>query len=118
MVSFDKIISFLQTIFMLLINFCCISAFLVQIFLITYGYVLPDQTFTDTYRQHLHEMEFPAIFKICVVPGFNDSKLRSEGYDGASSYFDGKSRFNKSHFGWGGHYEDVKIERSSKGNFF
>ena len=101
---------------MLLVNIGCIIAFLVQISLITYDYLLPDQTITDTYRQELDQIEFPVNFKICVIPGFNDSMLRQEGYPDTPGFFHGKSHFNGSIFGWGGHYENTEKRKSSKGN--
>ena len=101
--------------FWLIINILCILAFLVQISLITYGYLVPDKTHTFSYKQDLHQMEFPVLFKICVVPGFNDSQLKKEGYVGATGYFRGESRFNTSHFGWGGHYENRNKTKPSKG---
>ena len=43
----------------------------------------PSQTLTKTYRQNLDEMEFPVIFRICSVPGFNLSAVEKVGYHGA-----------------------------------
>ena len=89
---------------------------MVQVLIITLSYLNPDQTVTDTYRYDLVEMDFPVIFKICVVPGFNDSEVKRHGYAGTNDYFYGTSKFNGSIIGWGGHFDGVKERKSSDGN--
>ena len=99
--------------FVLLSNICCIIAFMVQALIITLNYLHPNQTTTDTFRHDLVEMDFPVIFKICVVPGFNDSEVKRHGYAGTNDYFYGISN---SIIGWGGHFDGVKERKSSDGN--
>jgi hypothetical protein len=99
-----------------LLNTCCIIAFLVQISFITYGYIKPERPITETFRQDLDEMEFPVVFKVCVIPAFNDSAVKKEGYRGATGFFDGKSRFNDSILGWGGHVDGIGKPKSSNGS--
>ena len=114
MFSNNKVFSSLQGVFMIFINICCVSAFLVQIFLITYDFLLPNETVTSTYKQDLDKITFPSIFKICIVPGFNDSMLSSQGYSSVSSYFDGQNIHNESNFGWGGHSKEKNKSHEGK----
>ena len=102
--------------FSVLLNSCCIIAFLVQISFITYGYIKLEHPVTKTYRQDLDEIEFPVVFKVCVIPGFDDSAVKKEGYRGATGFFDGKSRFNDSILGWGGHVDGFGKTKSSNGS--
>ena len=99
------------------INILIIGAFLVQISFITHAYIVSKETNTFSYKENLSELEFPVIFKICVAPWFNTSKLLDEGYDtDVASYFEGISRLNSSTFGWGGHYENSNKKKSAQGN--
>ena len=84
----------------------CSVAFLVQIVLITLHYLNPKETITESHRQSLHTMDFPVIFRVCTHPGFNTSQLRQFGYESITEYFSGRSSFNSSIIGWGGHSED------------
>ena len=102
--------------FLVFLNSCCLIAFLVQIAFITYENIKPEHPVTETYRQDLNEMEFPVIFKVCVIPGFDASAMKREGYSGATGFVDGKNLFNDSVLGWGGHVEDVGKPKSSNGN--
>ena len=99
-----------------LLNSCCIIAFLVQISLITYGYIKPEHPVTETYIQDLDKMEFPVVFKVCVIPGFDVSAVKREGYRGATGFFDGASLFNDSILGWGGHVDGFGKTKSSNGS--
>ena len=60
-------------------------------------------TETNIYERNLHDIEFPIIFKICVLPGFNMEELRSVGYDSPGRYFLGQGRDVPHTVGWAGH---------------
>ena len=51
----------------------------------------------------LEELEFPVVFKISLIPGFNTTALNEAGYNDSWSYFQGKSKFDNSTYGWAGH---------------
>ena len=100
--------------FVVFLNFCCIIAFLVQISFITYGYIKPEHPVTKTFRKDLDMMEFPVVFKVCVLPGFDASAMKKEGYRGATVFFDGKSLFNDSILGGGGHVDGIGYQSHQK----
>ena len=52
---------------------------------------------------NLHNIEFPIIFKICVLPGFDMEELRSVGYDSPRTYFLGQGSVVPHTIGWAGH---------------
>ena len=61
---------------------CLIPFFLQTFHLYDQYYVHP--TFTDTriVQTSLQDIDFPAIFKICIQPGFDLTELKNVGYDG------------------------------------
>ena len=52
----------------------------------------------------MEDVVFPAVFKICASPGFDNTAIKEIGYRGVSSYFMGKIQNNKSWTiqGWAG----------------
>ena len=48
------------------------------------------------------------IFKICATPALNTTVLQTAGYRNIWDYFVGRSRYNKSIYGWGGHTKVVE----------
>ena len=61
---------------------------------------------TQIFESHLSDIDFPVIFKICALPGFNLEELRSVGYESPRKYLYSYSPFNSSIIGWSGHSED------------
>ena len=102
--------------FSVLLNSCCIIAFLVQISCITYDYIYPEHPVSTTFRQDLDKIEFPIVFKVCVVPGFDAAEVRREGYRGATGFFNGRSIYNGSILGWGGHKKNIGKIKSANGS--
>ena len=43
---------------------------------------------------------------ICLKPGLNQTELWSAGYSDEMFYTFGRSQYNTTHFGWGGHTKD------------
>ena len=66
----------------------------------------PMHTDTNIFEGYLRDIDFPAIFKICILPGFDLAELHSVGYDSPRKYFNGDSHFNSSIIGWAGHREN------------
>ena len=50
----------------------------------------------------LHDIEFPLVIKICVIPGFNQTALQEAGYSDMESYFLGQNWFDIPTVGWAG----------------
>ena len=69
-----------------------------------------------TYAVDLSKVDFPISFSIIVSPGFNDTALRSNGYENKNAYFGGLSTFNDDHYGWAGHTEEGGVISSVSGN--
>ena len=71
----------------------------------------PEHTVSSKTRMKLLEMEqFPVVFKLCIKPGGYDlDKLQQSGYQTATQYFYGRSRYNTSLVGWAGHKEDGTV---------
>ena len=87
----------------ILANITCTGILTVQVIHVLEGYINP--TITRTFKEEvpLHDMDFPLVIKVCVIPGFNQTALQEMGYKDTWGYFLGQSRFNKSLFGWAGH---------------
>ena len=75
-----------------LIYSVCFAAFAHQMFhLFDQRFVNQVYTETKIYERNLQDLEFPIIFKICVLPGFDLEELRSVGYASPRKYFLGQS---------------------------
>lgn len=86
--------------------FCCVF---IHMSLVIEQELHPTEVKTKTEIRPLREMEFPAVFKVCVKPSFNEEEIRNVGYDSVYHYFNGKSKYNSSIHGWAGHTKDGKV---------
>lgn len=73
-----KIVS-LDTFFSV-INILCALAFIVQMGLLVADFLDPSDLNTVTYQLKLHQIPFPVKFKLCAIPGFNQTRLTHYGY--------------------------------------
>ena len=99
-----------------IIKISCYFIFIIQTFLLTMEHVNPTQTETHLEHIKLSEITFPAIFKFCFKNGFNLEKLRASGYRNVLEYFEGRSKYNRSLFGWAGHTENGSVGFGIQGN--
>ena len=77
---------------------------MIQLASILEDFVNPTLTNTMVEKKKLEDFNFPLLFKICPMVGFNESALKEYGYKSASGYFKGESMFKGSRMvGWGGH---------------
>ena len=89
-----------------LIHSTCVVAFIIQFGIVLNGFIYPSMTNTVVHENNLQELDFPLVFKICVQPAFNLTALEEAGYDtkyGSFRYFVGRSKYNRSVYGWAGH---------------
>ena len=116
---------------MLTIKIFCTLSFLIHIFFIGMEKIFPKETFLRFEERKLKDIDFPVNFKICVNPGFNHSELKyffitkwyctdfdffSEvGYKNIWHYFIGRSFYNASVYGWGGHFDNYSTVSSPAG---
>ena len=84
----------------------CISVFAVQLFYLLPSYLSPTMTLTEMKDVELKDLDFPFDFVICVRPLLNDTTLKQLGYNDSIHYKYGRSKFNSSFVGWGGHTEE------------
>ena len=92
------------------VNITCVLAALTQLFFIMMGFINPNQLNTDTSELALQDIDFPLDIKICAEPAFDENAIAQAGYGnqwGQYEYFTGRSRFNSSIYGWGGHTDDA-----------
>ena len=91
-----------------LVNILCVFAVVTQLAFNFRDFFFPRLTNTRVETSGIQEENFPLIFKICVQPAFNDTALEETGYGygGFQWYFQGRSAYNKSVFGWAGHTKD------------
>ena len=95
-----QITKFLTTKYWLIIHFGFFLAFLVQFTSIVQDLLHPSQT---TIRIQEHKVtDIPILFKICVNPGFNLTKIKEEGYTNTYYYFLGQSMYSNTSYGWSG----------------
>ena len=83
----------------------CISVFAVQLYSLLPSYLSPTMTFTEVRDVELKDLDFPFDFVLCVHPLLNDTTLKQLGYNDSIHYKYGRSKFNSSFVGWGGHTE-------------
>ena len=90
----------------MLANIICLAFLAIQLANVLQSSIKP--TITRTWEEEVlrQDIEFPAVIKVCVVPGFNRTALHEAGYWDTWTYFLGQSMFNHSVYGWAGHTED------------
>ena len=80
-----------------------VSAFIVHISFIG-NKVFTELPNLQVFKKQLKDIEFPLIFRVCANQVQNgDAKFQKYGYRNFDDFFRGKSMFNQSLFGWGGH---------------
>ena len=87
----------------LLVNLFCTVVLTVQLVVVLDSYVHPTNTRTWDEEVMLTDIEFPLIFKICVIPGFNEKAVYDAGYYSTYFYFLGQSLYDNQIYGWAGH---------------
>ena len=80
---------------------------MVQLSSILEDFSNPSLTNTVVEKKKLEDFDFPLLFKICPMLGFDISALNEVGYESTVGYFKGESIFNKSMIGWGGHKNET-----------
>ena len=77
---------------------------LVHILLIGHQLLHPNLPDTRVYKKYLKEIEFPISFRICAYNLSSATrKYENVGYRYAYDFFRGRSMYNRSLVGWGGH---------------
>ena len=87
----------------------CCSIFTAQLVAYIMDVLNSTELYTEMRKVHLSDQPLPLTISICLKPGLNQTQLRSAGYSDEMFYTFGKSRYNTTHFGWGGHTEDGKF---------
>ena len=87
-----------------LITVVCSLAFIWQLVAVAREWFIPTHSAMAVEEKDLDMRDFPVVFKICPNPGFNLNSLNEEGYRLIQHYFEGKSMYNSSQYGWAGHY--------------
>ena len=64
----------------IVVNAICMFILTFQLCIVLDGYINPTVTHTWEKDVKLEDMEFPVVFKICVIPGFNTAALNEAGY--------------------------------------
>ena len=76
---------------------------MLQISASIYYQISPDYTVAKTSTKNLGDIDFPAAFKVCIKPSFNDTEISVVGYNSSADYFLGKSKYDAIYYGWAGH---------------
>ena len=117
-----------------LLYLSCFGLFVLQMGLLIHSRLHPEKTISSTELKKLGEIPFPAIFRICLKPAYNETFLQQAGYETAWSLFTGKkkiarkiktekrkktqikwyfftgcNKFSNSTLGWAGHTEEGKV---------
>ena len=98
-----------------IINIALIITCMLHVLSILLDYLYPENPSIKHYDRQLHEMDFPIIFKMCYH--FPDSKFKDLGYKDSYEFIAGRSMFNKTLYGWGGHTINGSTLASPKGLF-
>ena len=97
-----------------LVNFTCFVAFSIQLTSVITGFLDRTQTNINKHEEDLLGKNFPIMIKICINPGFNDTAIIEAGYKNIFDFFVGRSKYNKSVYGWAGHTKDGGVVDSVK----
>ena len=77
----------------------------IHILLIIYHIFNPQLPEVRVYKRDLKDMEFPLSFRLCAYSMVNlNERYKKIGYRNTYDFFRGRSRFNRSLVGWGGHH--------------
>ena len=77
-----------------------------------------NHSLLDLYLLETMNIEFPFSFRICAYELTNKyERFNKMGYKSASNYFRGRSMFNESLVGWGGHTENGSNIGTIEGKF-
>ena len=77
---------------------------------------LPD---IRIYKTDLQKIDFPIVFKMCATETQNSTaRYTNVGYENSFDFFQGVSMYNKSLYGWSGHYKNGSTIASVKGIYF
>ena len=89
------------------INIIFVVGCLVHVGLNGYYILYPPLPEIKVYQVDLKNMDFPLTFKLCVTERENSyERYEKLGYRNDFNFFIGRSRHNRSLFGWNGHTED------------
>ena len=76
----------------------------------------PNLPEIKVYKKNLEEIEFPFSFLLCAYDLQNDTvKYNKMGYKDEVDFFRGRSKFNSSLVGWGGHTENGSYIGTAQG---
>ena len=90
-----------------IIYFIFTSSFIVHIFFIWSKILKPDIPNVRVYKSPLKDIEFPLVFKICADQNKNENeRYRRVGYKNYGAFYRGRSMYNETLVGWGGHSEN------------
>lgn len=99
-----------------LIHLICVAGFLYQTIAEIQSQFCSGATTSRVSKTYLNELDsFPVVFDFIVKPGFNVEKLNETGYKDNDDYFYGRSKFNSTVIGWGGHGESGEVLGSVQG---
>ena len=96
-----------------LVHLFCTALFLYQLAKLLPSYFDPSLTNTVVSEMQLKDVDFPLNIKVCVRPGLNKTALKELGYLDKAMFIVGRSRFNGSLIGWGGHSNQSIGQRGS-----
>ena len=91
---------------LVILNFTLSLVCFFHICTILYNYLNPENPSVKYYDKNLSELDFPLNFKICFERPDQIEIFKEMGYKNNLIYYDfyyGKSRFNRSLYGWEGH---------------
>ena len=93
--------------FLQVINIIFVVGCLVHVGLNGYYILYPPLPEIKVYQVDLKNMDFPLTFKLCVTERENSyERYEKLGYRNDFNFFIGRSRHNRSLFGWNGHTEN------------
>ena len=115
----SKIFKNMPNKFYVTLNFFIILSCASHICFLFYNTVYPDLPDIKVYQRSLEEVEFPLSFLVCVHEMVHVSgRYKKLGYSNYADFYFGRSRFNGSIYGWGGHMENGTTFGSVEGLIF
>ena len=96
-----------------LVHLFCTALFLYQLTKLLPSYFAQSLTNTEVSEMQLKDLDFPLNIKVCFRPSLNKTALKKLGYLDKAMFIVGRSRFNGSLIGWGGHSNESIGQRGS-----
>ena len=99
-----------------LFNLLFILVCFIHLCYIGYYVVYPEYPTITEFKEEIKDLDFPLVFRLCINEPTNGSiRFENAGYKAFAPFFYGESKYNKTVYGWKGHFENGSTFTSVEG---